>query len=81
MTGDPEFVRRRLDIAPADPERGLKMLQDLILERIFEQYAAEQEMLARAQLGDKSIEPDQVSDAPCVAPIDVSFVCDDDGHA
>lgn len=62
-------------------EAGRSALIATIAERIVAEYLAEQEMLARAQPGDKSIEPNQVSDAPGFAPIDVSSVCDDDGHA
>lgn len=57
-----------------DRARGRDMLVRLIAERIVAEYLAEQEQLERAQSGDKSIEPDQASDAPGVAPIDVPIV-------
>ncbi len=57
------------------------MLIHLLAERIVAEYLAEQEMLARAQPGDKLIESDQARDAPCVAPIDVPIVSHNDGHA
>lgn len=64
-----------------DRDRGRKMLIRLLAERICAEYLAEQEMLARAQPGEKSIEPTRAIDAQTVAPIDVSFVRHDDGHA
>lgn len=57
-----------------DRAHGRKMLIRLLAERIVAEYLAEQEMLEPAQPGDKLIESDQASDAPCVAPIDVPIV-------
>lgn len=57
-----------------DRAHGRKMLIRLLAERIVAEQLSEQEMLARAQPGDNSIEPDQARDAPCVAPIDVPIV-------
>lgn len=64
-----------------DRARGRAMLIRLLAERIVAEHLAEQEMLARAQPGDNSIEPDQASDARASHQSMYRSSSHDDGHA